>query len=207
MFRHWRQSETMNLNGGTASRYPLRFLLAVLLLAAGVSSCTHRAPGKPIALSYAAPYAAGVRVRPAIRRECDLERKVVDEIASEIRGQFQSVRRAQTVGAGTPGLALELKIVGVEGKRGAAPGHKSLTVAGTLYENGTVIGNFIAMRKTKRGRHTCRMLHDNIEEIAEDISRWLEAPGRDAFLGDARPGDGNAPDVPLDENPNPPSRL
>lgn len=176
----------------TATRCTNLRTAAVLLVAvlAVVSGCQHD-PGRDrtITLPYAAPYETGIRVRPAVRRECDLERRVAHTIAAEIRGQFSAVRRAPAAGAGTPGLALDLKIINVEGRTGAARGHKSLTVAGTLYEDGKPLGNFTATRRTKRGRHACRMLWENIEEIAEDVSQWLEAPVPDAWLGDAQPGD------------------
>jgi len=170
-----------------------RRVLAALIIATPLlvtTGCQHGPwEDKVITLPYAAPYETGLRVRPAIRRECDLERRVANEIGSTIRGQFASIQKRAVVNASTPGMALELRILHVEGKSGAARGHKILTVGGTLYEDGSVIGSFTATRRTKRGRHACRMMWENIEEISEDVSRWLETPTRDAYLGDARPGD------------------
>ena len=143
----------------------------------------------PIPNPSALPYESGIQVRPAIRRECNLERRVADEIASEIDGQFSAMKRVPLANAETPGLVLGMKIINVEGGVGAARGHKTLTVAGVLYEDGKKIGDFTATRRTKNGRHTCRMLWENIEDIAEDVSRWMQAPTLDAYLGDARPGD------------------
>ncbi len=155
-----------------------------------VTGCQHGPfKQKPMAIAYAVPYESGIQVRQAIRRECDLERRVADEIASEIDGQVSAMKRVPLANADTPGLVLGMKIINVEGGIGAARGHKTLTVAGALYDDGKKIGGFTATRRTKNGRHTCRMLWNNVEEIAEDVSRWMQAPTLDAYLGDARPGD------------------
>lgn len=165
-------------------------LVFLALSAAIVAGCQHGPfKKKTMTIAYAVPYEPGIQVRRAIRRECDLERRVANEIANEIGDQFSSMKRAPQANAETPGLALGMRIINVEGGVGAARGHKTLTVAGTLYEDGKVIGDFTATRRTKNGRHTCRMLWNNIEEIAEDVSRWMDAPTLDAYLGDARPGD------------------
>jgi len=175
---------------------PLLLMATLSLLA----SCQHGTDQtRAIVLPYAAPYETGIRVRPAIRRECDLERRVARVIASEIRGQFNPVKMVPPTNTHAPGLALDLRIINVEGKSGGARGSKSLTVAGKLYDNGNVVGDFIATRRTKRGRHTCRMMWENIEEIAEDVSRWLEAPTRNAYLGDAAPGDFYRPEDPAEK--------
>lgn len=165
-------------------------IVFLALFATVMSGCQHGPfKEKALAVAYAAPYEPGIQVRRAIRRECDLERRVANEIAYGIKGQFSSMQRVPLANAETTGLALGMKIINVEGGVGAARGHKTLTVAGTLYDDGKVIGDFIATRRTKNGRHTCRMLWNNIEEIAEDVSRWMLAPTLDAYLGDARPGD------------------
>ena len=180
------------------------FFLAALMFV--LSGCQHGPyKAKNMTIAYTAPYDSGIEVRRAIRKECDLERRVAHEIASEVRGRVSAIKRAAVVNADTPGLALELKIIGVEGGVGAARGNKTLTVAGTLYEDGKLAGSFIASRQTRHGHRTCRMHWENIGEIAEDVSRWMAAPTRDAYLGDARPGDFGPPRVP--EQPKPPQIL
>jgi hypothetical protein len=175
-------------------------LFAVLFLAAFMpvmAGCQHGPyKEKSMTVAYTAPYESGIEVRRAVRKECDLERRVAHEVASEIRGQVSAMKRAPVANADTPGLALDMKIINVEGGVGAARGNKTLTVAGTLYEDGKVAGSFTATRRTRHGRHTCRMLWENIEEIAEDVSRWMAAPTLDAYLGDARPGDFEPPRAP-----------
>ncbi len=180
------------MNNVTRCRHDrnLSTIVFLALSAAVVAGCQHGPfKEKTMTIAYAVPYEPGIQVRRAIRRECDLERRVADEIADEIDGQVSSIKRVPLANADTPGLVLGMRIINVEGGVGAARGHKTLTVAGTLYEDGKKIGSFTATRRTKNGRHTCRMLWNNIEEIAEDVSHWVNAPTLDAYLGDARPGD------------------
>ena len=167
--------------------FAVLFLTTFMLAVAGCQHGPYKA--KSMTIAHTAPYSPGIEVRQAIRKECDLERRVADEIASETRGRFSAMKRAPVASADNPGLALDLKIIRVEGGPGGASGNKTLTVAGTLYDDGKVAGSFTATRQTRHGSRTCRMLWENIGEIAEDVSRWIVAPTLDAYLGDARPGD------------------
>jgi len=174
----WRRSKNL---------FAVLFLTACMLV---LTACQHSPyKTKTMTIAHTAPYESGIEVRRAIRKECDLERRVAHEIAAETRGRFSAMKRAPVVNADSPGLALDLKIINVEGGPGAERGNKTLTVAGTLYEDGKVAGSFTATRRTRHGRHACRMFWEDIEEIAEDVSRWIAAPTLDAYLGDARPGD------------------
>lgn len=199
---------TRNRHTTRRSGFPkaLATVLIVPALALLAGGCQH-SPWRDVAITvpYTAPYNTDIQVRSAVRRKCDLERRVAHEIASEIRSQFAAVLRRPAADAGTPGLALDLRIINVEGGVGAARGHKTLTVAGTLYRDGQRIGSFTATRRTKHGRHTCRMLWENIEEIAEDVARWLETPTHEAYLGDALPGDFYRP-APSGNTAPPPAR-
>lgn len=197
------------MKNAPAWRHDNKHMAAVLFLGAVLSvmaGCQHGPyKTKSITIAYTTPYESGIEVRRAIRKECDLERRVAHEVASAIGGQFSAMKRAPVVGAATPGLALDMKIINVEGGVGAARGNKTLTVAGTLYEDGKVAGSFTATRRTRHGRHACRMLWENIDEIAEDVSQWMLSPTLDAYLGDARPGDFELPRAP--EHPTPHQRL
>ena len=167
--------------------FAVLFLTTFMLAGAGCLHGPYKA--KSMTIAHTAPYSPGIEVRQAIRKECDLERRVADEIAAETRGRFSAMKRAPVASADNPGLTLDLKIIRAEGGPGGASGNKTLTVAGTLYDDGKVTGSFTATRQTRHGHHTCRMLWKDIDEIAEDVSRWMAAPRLDAYLGDARPGD------------------
>lgn len=90
------------------------------------------------------------------------------------------------VSSATPGHALDIRITKVLAPGGAKwSGPKVVTTQGALYDNGQVLGTFTTARHTRKGRHTCGMLHNDAEEVAEDIGKWLRNPTMDARLGDA----------------------
>ena len=120
-------------------------------------------------------------------RPHDVERKLAKHLASEAKGAYKKILMMPTVSAETPGHALDIRITQVLAPGGGKwCGPKVVTTQGTLYDNGQVLGTFTATRHTSKGRHTCGMLHNDAEEIAEDIGDWLRKPTMDAKLGDAK---------------------
>ena len=132
------------------------------------------------------PYQEGLKVPDAVLAECELERNLSKYLASEAKGPYKKVVMKPEVSAETPGHALDIRITQVLAPGGGRwSGPKVVTAAGTLYSDGQVLGTFIAQRHTLKGRHTCGMLHNDAESIAEDIGEWLSKPTMDARLGDA----------------------
>ena len=132
------------------------------------------------------PIAEGVSVPNAVLAECELERKLAKSLASEAKGPYRKVVMKPAVSAETPGHVLDIKITAVLGPGGGKySGPKSVTAEGTLYVDGKVLGTFVARRYTNKGKHTCRRLQRDAEEIAEDVGKWLKAPVMNARLGDA----------------------
>ena len=132
------------------------------------------------------PYQAGLNVPNAVLAECELERKFAKYIASEAKGPYKKVVMNPEVSAATPGHALDIRITQVLAPGGGKwSGPKVVAAAGTLYSDGQVLGTFTAKRHTRKGRHTCGMLHNDAEAMAEDIGDWLGKPTMDARLGDA----------------------
>jgi hypothetical protein len=133
------------------------------------------------------PIQEGLNVPNAVLVECDLERKLSKYLASEAKGPYKKVIMLPTVSAETPGHTLDIHITQVLAPGGGKwSGPKVLTVAGTLYDNGKVLGTFVAKRQTHKGRHTCGMLQNDADSIAEDIGDWLKKPTMEAKLGDAK---------------------
>ncbi|MDH3212208.1 MAG: hypothetical protein OEM05_06960 [Myxococcales bacterium] len=133
----------------------------------------------------AIPYAQGVEVRQAVRDECQLETKVPGYIA-----QFGSdVVLVDQLGGGR---VLELAITEVHaGGGGSFSGPMWMTVTGTLREGRRVVGTFRAKRFTTGGafagfKGTCSIIGRSTKAIGRDIAAWLENPGMDSKLGDAR---------------------
>lgn len=145
-----------------------------------------QAGGGTLTLPNKAPFAKNAAVPSAVRAECGLEKKVPELIRDAAHKKFDKVVLAPGVSAKTPGKAMSLEITRVLAPGGGPwSGPKSVTVTGTLWDNGKVAGNFRAVRNTTRGGGTCGMLERDAKEIADDIAKWLDAPGKDALLGEA----------------------
>ncbi|MDH4134418.1 MAG: hypothetical protein OEV31_06480 [Gammaproteobacteria bacterium] len=146
-----------------------------------------QAGGGTLTLPDKAPFAKDASVPNSVRAECGLEKKVPELIRDAAHKKFDKVVLAPAVSAKTPGKAMGLTITHVLAPGGGPwSGPKSVTVTGTLWDNGKVAGNFRATRNTTRGGGTCGMLERDAKEIAEDITKWLDAPGKDSLLGDAK---------------------
>ena len=66
-----------------------------------------------------------------------------------------------------------------------------MTVTGTLREGGRAVGTFRAKRFTTGGvfagfKGTCSIIGRTTKVIGKDIAAWLENPGMDSKLGDAK---------------------
>lgn len=163
----------------------MRYLMTVMTLTTLFTTQTSVA-GDILNIPIRVPIAEGVNVPNAVLVECEVERRLAKSLASEAKGPYKKVVMKPVVSAETAGHALDIKITAMLASGGGRySGPKSLTAEGTLYAEGKVIGTFVARRHTNRGKHTCRMLHRNAEEIAEDIGKWLKTPVMDARLGDA----------------------
>lgn len=163
----------------------MRYLMLIITLPVLVATQTSVA-GDILNIPIRVPIAEGVNVPNAVLVECEVERKLAKSLASEAKGPYKKVIMKPAISAETPEHALDIKITAMLATGGGRyTGPKSLTAEGTLYAEGKIIGTFVARRHTKRGKHTCRMLNRNAEEIAEDIGKWLKKPIMDARLGDA----------------------
>jgi hypothetical protein len=131
------------------------------------------------------PYAKGVEVRQAVRDQCRLETKVPGFVAE----YGSDVVLVDQLGGGR---VLELAITQVHAPGGGAfSGSKWMTVTGTLREGGRVTGTFRAKRYTTGGafaafKGTCSIIGRTTKAIGRDIAAWLENPGMDSKLGDAK---------------------
>ncbi len=159
-------------------------LLGILLVSALPFAA--QAGGGTLTLPNKAPFAKDASIPNAVRAECGLEKKVPELVRDAAQKKFDKIVLAPGVSAKTPGKAMSLTIARVLAPGGGPwSGPKSVTVTGTLWDNGKVAGNFRAVRNTTRGGGTCGMLERDAREIAEDIAKWLDAPGKDALLGEA----------------------
>ena len=160
--------------------------LSVLLFAVGALLPFTSSAADTLTIARKVPFEKDIHVPDAVRAECGLEQKVSDYVREAAKGRHQ-VLVADSVSAKTPGQALDMTITAVLAPGGGPwSGPKSVTVRGTLWDNGKQIGSFTARRHTTGGGGTCGMLARDAKEIGKDIAKWLASPGEDDKLGDAK---------------------
>jgi hypothetical protein len=159
------------------------FAASVLLTVASI------ARAETITVPAEVPFAEGLDVTNAVRTECTLQTRLPQFIVDGA-GRGLDVVIGDTAAA-TSGKVLQLEFTNILGFGGGAwSGPKSVTVTGKLYENGQLIGNFVASRYSTGGafagfKGTCSILGRCIETLGVDIARWLAKPTMDARLGNA----------------------
>jgi len=152
----------------------------VAALVAGVLLVASPAAAAGVQVSKSIPFATGLRVRDAIRKDCNLQTVIPAEIAAH------SSDVTLVDGKGN----LELEISDVHGPGGwVFSGPKWVEVRGKLHRGGKVVGDFRAKRLSvadPTAGGTCGILQKCSRAIAEDIVLWLQDPTSGAELGDAR---------------------
>lgn len=164
----------------------MRTLLILIALVAAVPF-TAQAAGGTLTVPKKISFGKEASIPDAVRKDCGLEEKAAEAVRNAMTAHFDKVVSADAVSAKTAGKALEIRISGVLAPGGGAwSGPKTVTMTGTLWENGKALGNFTATRYTTRGHGTCGMLERDAKEIAGDIGKWIASPDKDALLGDAK---------------------
>ena len=172
----------------------LAVLSTVLLILVGCAAAPVEAPkaqgvtttaaARTLTISRKTSYQRESSIPEAVRTKCGLEEKIPAALKRELGDEAVFADEAS---ANTPGRSLDLRITDVVSRAGGAfTGPKSLTVRGTLYENGKQVGSFTARRSDKYGGGACLMLRRSIDEMAGDIKKWLESPGNEDRLGEAK---------------------
>lgn len=146
-----------------------------------------------LALSRRAVYDETVNIAKPVREQCRMEAKVIEYVQYFSRKNFDKIMLVDAPSEKTPGMALNISIIGaVAPKGGATSGIKSLTIKGTLWRDGIVSGTFTARRVTSGGaslvgyKGTCSMLDRSARRLGKDVAAWLENPAMNARLGDLK---------------------
>ena len=135
-------------------------------------------------------FADHVIVSEAVLNECTLQTRLPTFIEDGAGRNVEIVITDEPLDDVT-GKVLRLEYINILGAGGGAwSGPKSVTVSGELWENGEVIGSFVASRYSTGGafggfKGTCSILGRCIRALGTDIARWLRSPTMDARLGDA----------------------
>jgi hypothetical protein len=137
-----------------------------------------------------AVYDKDAAVNEKVKKECRVEQRVADDVQSAARGSFDITTAASP---GSAGKVLWLTITDVGGVGGGTwSGPKSISLAGTLMDDGKVIGTFHARRTSSGGFwasgfiSTCGILARDAKALGKDVHGWLENPSMDARLGELK---------------------
>ena len=136
-------------------------------------------------------YAKKIRVRDAVRNECQLEEKTLRFIKeyAQKNGTYKNIVTEKPK-SGTYHV-LDAEIIRVIAKGGGAwSGSKSMTIKGTLKDqSGKQLGSFEAGRYSGGGafagyKGTCSIIGRCTKAIGKDVAQWLIDPQEDSYLGD-----------------------
>lgn len=133
------------------------------------------AANPPVQIAKVIPY-QGDEVGSANVRQCDWNRRLSYQLASQSRGQVVATTEDLTT---LPGRTLRMAITRAHTAGGGSiSGPKWGRVEGELWENGQMIGNFSIKRASNRPftLSECGPLRKIADVLAEDINEWLKNP-------------------------------
>jgi hypothetical protein len=161
---------------------------ALFLAALATMSCN--AGAEEILIQANTPYSDGAQVRDAVKDECQLETKLPGFIREYARANGMEVSLESGTLDTKKGKVLLVEITGVTAPGGGAwSGAKSMSIAGKLYDNGKMIGDFTGMRYSGGGffggyKGTCSIIGRCSKTLGKDVATWLKNPTSGAHLGD-----------------------
>ncbi len=166
---------------------PILWMLALIFL---VVVPFYAGANGTLNLQKTAAFDKSLSVPDAIRTGCQLDSKLIDFIESSASADFEKIALVEDVSPNAAGRTLAVTITGLSGAGGGAwSGPKHLSIAGTLWKDGKVVGTFTAHRVTGGGmwgayRGTCSLLGRCARALGKDVAGWLKNPTMGARLGD-----------------------
>lgn len=120
----------------------------------------------------------------AIRKECRIEEGMVELIAIHASLPFEKVVRVDRVSSDLPGKVLALTIMKVSALGGGRyTGAKHITMEGTLWDNGQVVGSFRGRWEIGGAASACGSIGLLARNLGIDIGNWLLKPTVGAQFG------------------------
>ena len=164
-------------------------MVAAALLGIGIQAGAI-AQSTTVYMRQIAPYSDLERISRAIQEECSLPQQQAELIVSQANLAGIVVVRDDEAAKAGKGRVLQVEIVNAISMGNAFTGHrKQVHIKGRLLEDGKEIGDFVGVRSSMGGlfpgfKGSCSVLTRCLQTLAEDVSRWLKNPVKDARIGE-----------------------
>lgn len=161
-------------------------LAAVMVMAGHVAY----AADATVYIGKEAPFTDVSTIKQNIVNECNLPESQIKLLKEQAAAAGVQLVEDESAVAANKGRVLKVEIFNALSQGNAFIGHgKQVTLKGKLFENGTEIGNFTAVRGSMGGafgayKSSCAVLHRCQEALAKDIMGWLKNPTKDARIGE-----------------------
>jgi hypothetical protein len=154
--------------------------------------CQTAFAGDTVAIQQAVPLNEDAEIAGSVKTECHLGENLSQYVMENAQKRGMTITRAADLSASSPGRVVTMEIMSAVSDGNAFTGHhKSMSVKGSLYQDGKLIGNFRARRVSMGGafgefKGNCQVLDRVNKELGEDIAEWMLAPGMNGLLGDLK---------------------
>jgi hypothetical protein len=161
--------------------------MLVAVMAAVTGAVAH---AETVQVQRPTPYGEESYVADKIKQECKITEQLPDFLGKYAKEQDIDVKYVENASPELPGRVLVMHIVSSTSQGNAFIGHaKSTTVKGELYQDGQMVGDFIAERDSMGGmfagfKGSCSVLGRTVKVLGEDIATWLKHPQMKSALGD-----------------------
>ena len=124
--------------------------------------------------------------------ECKSDSAIPEKLSDLLKKSYDKIELVDDASTVKTGDALATRITAINAVGGGAwSGPKYVTIMGTLWKDGAVVGTFTDSRYTTGGmwggyKGTCSMIDNVNKELAKDVTKWLNKPAMDSKLGDAK---------------------
>ena len=154
--------------------------------------CHSAFAGDTVAIQQAVPLNEDAEISGAVKAECHLGENLSQYVMDNAQKRGMTVTRTADLSSTSPGRVITMEITSAVADGNAFMGHhKSMSVKGSLYQDGKLVGNFKARRISMGGafggfKGNCQVLDRVNKELGEDIAEWMLAPGMNGLLGDLK---------------------
>lgn len=138
------------------------------------------------------PFSEDAEIAGKIKNECHINQQLGEFIAEYAKENHLDTESVEKTDDSMPGRVLVVEIRDAISEGNPFIGHhKSTSVRGALYQDGTKIGSFKGRRNSMGGafagyKGSCSVLGRTVKALGKDIAEWMVSPSENAQLGDLK---------------------